>query len=80
VKNTDAAAGDRAGNPVGKGDAAWIRDRGTPQPCPYCESTDTRREAVFGPFHMSETYFCRSCGSPFSRIKWREEGDPGPTG
>ncbi len=55
--------------------AAWLRSGGTPQECPYCGSTDTRREAVFGPFHMSETYFCRGCGSPFSRIKWREEGD-----
>ncbi len=50
----------------------WIRGRGKAVDCPYCGSSKTRREAVFGSFHMSETYFCGSCGSPFSRIKWEE--------
>ena len=48
---------------------------GRPVPCPYCASAKTERAATFGPFHMSESYFCRECGSPFSRIKWE---DPSP--
>ena len=43
-----------------------------PVACPYCGAPETERAAVFGPFHMSETYFCRKCGSPFSRIKWQD--------
>lgn len=49
----------------------WIADHGGPQACPYCKSQDTVRTAAFGPFHMTEPYMCRSCGSPFSRIRWR---------
>ena len=49
-----------------------VAARGLPVPCPYCASHETERAAAFGAFHMSETYFCRSCGSPFSRIKWEE--------
>jgi ring-1,2-phenylacetyl-CoA epoxidase subunit PaaD len=45
---------------------------GRPVPCPYCGSAETERAASFGPFHMSETYFCRTCRSPFSRIKWED--------
>ena len=45
---------------------------GRPVPCPYCGSAKTERAATFGPFHMSESYFCRKCGSPFSRIKWED--------
>ncbi len=41
-------------------------------PCPYCGAADTERAAAFGSFHMSETYFCKRCGSPFSRIKWQD--------
>jgi DNA-directed RNA polymerase subunit RPC12/RpoP len=54
----------------------WIASRGQPMDCPYCGSPHTERAAVFGPFHMSETYLCRKCGSPFSRIKWGADDDP----
>ena len=53
----------------------WIAGRGTAIACPYCGSEKTERSAEFGPFHMSESYVCRGCLSPFSRIKW---GDPVP--
>lgn len=43
-----------------------------PVPCPYCGSARTERAATFGPFHMSESYVCRDCSSPFSRIKWED--------
>jgi ring-1,2-phenylacetyl-CoA epoxidase subunit PaaD len=50
---------------------------GVTTPCPYCGAEETERAAAFGSFHMSETYFCKKCGSPFSRIKWQER-KPGP--
>jgi len=53
----------------------WLASRGAPMDCPYCGSAETERAAMFGPFHMSETYVCRACGSPFSRIKWNGEGE-----
>jgi DNA-directed RNA polymerase subunit RPC12/RpoP len=52
----------------------WLASRGEPMDCPYCGSAKTERAAMFGPFHMSETYVCRACGSPFSRIKWNGDG------
>jgi hypothetical protein len=51
----------------------WIAGHGVAKPCPWCGSSATERSAEFGPFHMSETYVCLACKSPFSRIKW---GDP----
>jgi DNA-directed RNA polymerase subunit RPC12/RpoP len=60
----------------------WIAAHGRPTACPYCGSDATERSAEFGPFHMSETYVCRTCHSPFSRIKWGDgaERDPGTSG
>lgn len=56
----------------------WIVENADPAKCPYCGSGDTERSAAFGPFHMTEPYMCRACGSPFSRIRWRAPGRPGP--
>ena len=55
--------------------ADQIAASGRAAACPYCGSKRTERAAEFGAFHMSETYFCKDCGSPFSRIKW---DDPAP--
>jgi len=52
----------------------WITEHGRATACPHCGSANTERGAEFGPFHMSETYVCRACGSPFSRIKWSGDG------
>lgn len=52
-----------------------VAARGRPTPCPYCGSEETERAASFGSFHMSETYLCRSCRSPFSRIKWEDPAE-----
>jgi DNA-directed RNA polymerase subunit RPC12/RpoP len=54
----------------------WIVENGAPVACPYCGSSRTERSAAFGPFHMTEPYVCRECGSPFSRIRWRASADP----
>ena len=57
---------------------AQLAAGGLPAGCPYCGSGDTERAASFGPFHMSETYFCRACRSPFSRIKWEDSSPARP--
>jgi hypothetical protein len=55
-----------------------IAARGRALPCPYCGSHDTERTAEFGPFHMTEQYHCRSCKSPFSRMRWEETAAEAP--
>lgn len=54
----------------------WIAAHGAPEPCPYCGSARTERAGAFGAFHMTEPYLCRSCGSPFHRIRWRGPAEP----
>ncbi|HMB69198.1 MAG TPA: hypothetical protein VKU85_07790 [bacterium] len=54
----------------------WIAEHGAPEPCPYCGSERTERAGAFGAFHMTEPYLCKSCGSPFHRIRWREPDEP----
>jgi len=51
----------------------WIAEHGEAHACPYCGSARTERAAEFGPFHMSESFVCLDCRSPFSRIKWRTD-------
>jgi transposase-like protein len=53
----------------------WLVEQAAKESCPYCGSAETERAGAFGAFHMTEPYLCRSCGSPFSRIRWRQ-----PTG
>lgn len=54
----------------------WTAETAETFACPYCKSERTERSAVFGPFHMSESWACLDCHSPFSRIKWRPEPPP----
>ena len=56
----------------------WTADTAPPVKCPYCASERTERSAAFGAFHMSESYSCLDCHSPFSRIKWHPEPEGGP--
>lgn len=37
--------------------------------CPWCGSEDVERVAAFGSHLMSESYICRTCHSPFERIR-----------
>lgn len=37
--------------------------------CPYCQSTQTRRESAFGPTLCRQVYYCDSCHQPFERMK-----------
>ena len=37
--------------------------------CPYCGSTDTRLENVFGPTPCRSLRWCASCRQPFEQFK-----------
>jgi ring-1,2-phenylacetyl-CoA epoxidase subunit PaaD len=44
----------------------------TPQPitaCPYCGSTDTSLENLFGPTPCRAICYCNACHQPFERFK-----------
>jgi ring-1,2-phenylacetyl-CoA epoxidase subunit PaaD len=54
------------------------RSAGTPQlvqlqsavfRCPYCGSTDTRLDNLFGPTPCRSLRYCRSCRQPFEQFK-----------
>ena len=37
--------------------------------CPFCGSTDTRNENLFGPTPCRALYYCASCRQPFEQFK-----------
>ena len=37
--------------------------------CPYCGSTDTTLENLFGPTPCRSLRYCRSCGQPYEQFK-----------
>ena len=37
--------------------------------CPYCNSTDTRLENIFGPTPCRSLRYCESCKQPFEQFK-----------
>lgn len=41
----------------------------TPRPCPYCGSTATERDGLFGPTPCRDVRFCRDCQQPFEAFK-----------
>ena len=54
--------------PPPPGDVA-AEDDGEPVACPYCGSTETRLENLFGPTPCRSIYYCRHCRQPFERFK-----------
>lgn len=40
-----------------------------PRPCPWCGSTETERDGLFGPTPCRDVRFCRSCQQPFEAFK-----------
>ena len=40
-----------------------------PRPCPYCGSTETVRDAMFGPTPCRDVRFCRACDQPFEAFR-----------
>jgi ring-1,2-phenylacetyl-CoA epoxidase subunit PaaD len=53
--------------PVGKLDLVQLQ-RGTFR-CPYCGSTETRLENLFGPTPCRSIRYCASCRQPFEQFK-----------
>lgn len=43
--------------------------RGSSFPCPYCGSTATRLENIFGPTPCRSLRYCTSCNQPFEQLK-----------
>ena len=41
----------------------------TARPCPYCGSTDTERDIMFGPTPCRDVRFCNACPQPFEAFK-----------
>ena len=37
--------------------------------CPYCGSTDTRLDNLFGPTPCRSVRYCESCKQPFEQFK-----------
>ncbi len=37
--------------------------------CPFCDSKDTELLSLFGQQLMTVQYYCRSCRTPFERVK-----------
>ena len=56
--------------PTGKG-PVLITEIGLPQvaKCPFCGSTDTRPENLFGPTPCRAVYYCAGCRNPFEQFK-----------
>jgi ring-1,2-phenylacetyl-CoA epoxidase subunit PaaD len=46
-----------------------VQLRGTSFRCPYCGSTDTRLENIFGPTPCRSLRYCASCRQPFEQFK-----------
>ncbi len=40
-----------------------------PRPCPYCDSTNTDRDGLFGPTPCRDVRYCRDCQQPFEAFK-----------
>jgi ring-1,2-phenylacetyl-CoA epoxidase subunit PaaD len=56
--------------PTGSG-PVMISEIGLPKvaACPFCGSTDTVNENVFGPTPCRALYYCNSCRNPFEQFK-----------
>ena len=39
------------------------------RPCPYCGSTDTVRDGMFGPTPCRDVRYCNACAQPFEAFK-----------
>jgi hypothetical protein len=44
--------------------------------CPFCHSTETRREANFGTTLGYAQFYCCACRTPFEWIKWDDNAPP----
>jgi ring-1,2-phenylacetyl-CoA epoxidase subunit PaaD len=55
--------------PPGQGPPTLVELRSHAFRCPYCGSTDTRLENIFGPTPCRSIRWCASCRQPFEQFK-----------
>ncbi|MGH2921658.1 MAG: 1,2-phenylacetyl-CoA epoxidase subunit PaaD [Gaiellaceae bacterium] len=55
--------------PRAAGEPKLVQLQGTAFKCPYCGSTDTRLENIFGPTPCRSLRYCTSCRQPFEQFK-----------
>ena len=55
--------------PSGPAPATLIQIQTGPHPCPYCDSTDTRLDNLFGPTPCRSIRYCNACRQPFEQFK-----------
>jgi len=55
--------------PAGQSPATLLQIQTSAHPCPYCGSTGTRLENLFGPTPCRSIRYCESCRQPFEQFK-----------
>jgi ring-1,2-phenylacetyl-CoA epoxidase subunit PaaD len=55
--------------PSGRAPANLLQIQKGPHPCPYCGSTDTRLDNLFGPTPCRSIRYCNACRQPFEQFK-----------
>jgi ring-1,2-phenylacetyl-CoA epoxidase subunit PaaD len=63
------AAGFAPPGPRREGGPTLLQLQAAGFPCPWCGSTDTRLENIFGPTPCRSIRYCRSCRQPFEQFK-----------
>jgi ring-1,2-phenylacetyl-CoA epoxidase subunit PaaD len=63
------AAGFAPPAPRSAGTPTLVQLERGPFRCPYCESTETRLENIFGPTPCRSLRYCSSCRQPFEQFK-----------
>lgn len=55
--------------PRAKGETTLVQLRSGAFRCPYCGSTDTKLENIFGPTPCRSIRYCNGCSQPFEQFK-----------
>ena len=55
--------------PSGSAPATLLQIQTGSHPCPYCDSTDTRLDNLFGPTPCRSIRYCNACRQPFEQFK-----------
>jgi ring-1,2-phenylacetyl-CoA epoxidase subunit PaaD len=63
------ASGFAPPTPRGESAPTLLQLRSNAHRCPYCGSTDTRLENIFGPTPCRSLRYCESCRQPFEQFK-----------
>jgi ring-1,2-phenylacetyl-CoA epoxidase subunit PaaD len=63
------ASGFAPPSPRGAGAPTLVQLRSNAHRCPYCGSTETRLENIFGPTPCRSLRYCASCKQPFEQFK-----------